>query len=480
MGAPMLSGLLSTARQGLAVVILNVFGLASQAQTLTTLLRFSGANGVNPQGPLVQGADGELWGTTFRGGVNDLGTVFKVTRGGSLASLHSFTGEDGDEPAAGLILATDGNFYGTASDNNFFIYVGTVFQLKPDGTFTSFSNTPGAAPLAPLIEGCCGIFYGTASRGGANVYYGTVFSVNSAGAFTDLHDFDATDGGTPVGGLTLGGDGNLYGTTQYYGNSGGFQGCGGFACGVVFKITTSGTLTVIANFEYPGGQHPIGTMLIDPNGYLFGTTVQGGNSTNCKSSNGGHGCGTIFRVAPDGTLKVVHSFDLTDGSSPTGSLVWGTDGNFYGTTISGGANGYGTIFRFTRDGGVLTTLYNFDSIDGSAPGPLMQATDGNFYGVTASGGPSGDGTIFMVSVGLGPFVRSLPVAGRVGKPVTILGTDLSSATSVSFNGEPAAFRINASGTAISTTVPVGATSGKIEVAAASGNLQTNVPFVVLR
>jgi len=149
----------------------------------------------------------------------------------------------------------------------------------------------------------------------------------------------------------------------------------------------------------------------------------------------------------------------------------------YGTTVAGGV--YGTIFKITPEG-TLTTLHRFDSTDGEAPyGGLLQATDGSFYGTAEAGGSSGAGTIFRLSVGLGPFVKTLPHTGKMGAVIEILGTDLTGATGVSFNGEGAVFTVNATGTGISATVPAGATTGKIQVTAPGGTLFSGGPFIVL-
>jgi uncharacterized repeat protein (TIGR03803 family) len=149
----------------------------------------------------------------------------------------------------------------------------------------------------------------------------------------------------------------------------------------------------------------------------------------------------------------------------------------YGTTWAGGANNGGTILKITP-AGTLTTLYSFDA-DGLPQGGLLQATDGNFYGTTQEDGTSSAGTVFRLNVGLGPFVKTLPASGPVGHVIKILGTDLTGATSVSFNGTAAAFAVNSTGTSISTTVPVGATTGPVQVVTPSSTLSSNAPFRVL-
>jgi uncharacterized repeat protein (TIGR03803 family) len=162
-------------------------------------------------------------------------------------------------------------------------------------------------------------------------------------------------------------------------------------------------------------------------------------------------------------------------------LVAAPSGNVYGSTSTGGANRYGTIFKITPSG-TLTTLYSFCAQSGCADGQsptatLVQATNGYLYGTTSGGGTNGDGTVFALSTGQAPFVETRPTIGKVGEAVTIIGYGLTDATSVTFNGIPAAFKVDAS-TAITTSVPAGATSGKVQVITPSGTLSSNKAFQV--
>jgi len=186
----------------------------------------------------------------------------------------------------------------------------------------------------------------------------------------------------------------------------------------------------------------------------------------------------------DGGLTTLHSFVGADGDFPKGALIQGTDGKIYGVTPSGG-NGDGTVFNMTT-AGALTTLHLFDGTDGNGPaGGLLQATNGNFYGTTAGGGAHSDGTVFSLSMGLGQCVTAVPAigaaatSGKPGSDVIILGTNLTGATSVTFNyGDAAVFTI-VSATEITTTVPAGAKSGYIQVTTPGGTLTTNSPFSVV-
>ncbi len=453
--------------------------IVSQAQTFTTLISFDRTNGFNPSfdPSLVQGFDGEFYGTTTGSYLssyppdcseNGCGTIFKITAGGTLTMLHSFSGNDGEYPSGGLLQATDGSFYGTTvfggtSDACVLFGCGTVFNITPLGTLTtlhSFDRTDGDGPHGPLIQATDGNFYGTTESGGLD-YYGTVFKITSAGALTTLNSV----GLYPEAGLVQGTDGNFYGTA-----------------GGIFKITPGGTLTTLHSFDGTDGFPPFGPLVQGPDGNFYGTTAYGGTHT-CTLPRGG--CGVIFKITPWGAFTTLHSFDGTDGLGPGGALAQATDGNFYGTTVGGGAYGYGTVFKMTP-GGTLTTLHSFDGTDGQDPEGLLQATNGTFYGTTYAGGadntcgslPSGCGTVFSLSVGLGPFVQTVPTSGKVGATVIILGNNLTAAAGVSFNGRAAAFTA-VSSTEITTTVPAGATTGTVDVSTPTGTLNSNPTFWVL-
>jgi uncharacterized repeat protein (TIGR03803 family) len=281
-----------------------------------------------------------------------------------------------------------------------------------------------------------------------------------AQTFTTLYKFGS--GGIPVAGLVEGTDGNLYGTTYGY---------AGEENGMIYKITPSGTLTTL----HKGGEFAA-ALIQGTDGNFYGTTLDGGS-----------GGGTVFKITPSGTFTKLYSFDYTNGLSPSAALVQATNGDLYGTTEYGGAYATGgttggTLFKITPSG-TLTTVYSFCAESGCTDGyfpylaALVQDTNGNLYGTTASGGANGLGTVFSLSVGLGPFVKTQTTVGKVGAAVKILGTDLTGATSVSFNGMAAAFTV-VSPSLIKTTVPTGATTGKVEVVTPSGTLSTYVPYRV--
>jgi uncharacterized repeat protein (TIGR03803 family) len=460
-----------------AVLVLGAAtAVASPAQTFTTLATFDGTNGANPFGmSLIQGPDGSLYGTTEFGGMNGDGTVFKVTRTGELTTLHSFNYTDGGFPFAGLVLGADGNFYGTTFGGGANGY-GTVFKINSGGMLTTLYSfcaqencTDGTYPEGALVQAPDGNFYGTTYQGGPNGA-GTVFRVDRQGVLTTLHSFDYTDGAEPGAGLVLGSDGNLYGTAQ--------DG-GAYNRGAIFRIAPSGTLTTLYSFcshgeGCPDGYTPVGALIEAADGNLYGTTDFGGSI----------GDGTVFRISLGGALTTLHSFDSTDGANPFAGLVQATNGVLFGTAQSGGAHDFGTIFKVTPQG-AFTSLLSFATPGGVDPyGGLVQATTGVFYGTTNYGGGFGGactdrgcGTVFSLDVALGPFVETVPTLGMIGRRVLILGNNLTGVTSVTFNGTPATFTV-VSSTLITTTVPVGATTGPVQVTTPSGTLTSNVNFRV--
>ncbi len=474
-------GKLTWGKRAYALLLLFVaIAIALPAQTFTTLHSFDSTDGSYPYAGLVQATNGDLYGTTEHGGANGYGTVFKITPSGTLTTVHSFCSvlnvsgycTDGQLPS-GLIQATDGDFYGTTAQGGANDY-GTVFEITASGALTTLHNfdlTDGYDPVVGLVQATNGDFFGTTYYGGANGF-GTVFKMTQGGTLTTLYSFCAqsscTDGEYPGAVLIQATNGDFYGIT-YAGGTG--------DDGTVFRITPSGALTTLHSFD--GFYDPVAGLVQATNGNFYGTTEYGGTGLLC----GNYGCGTVFKITASGTLTTQHSFDLTDGANPYAGLVQATNGDFYGTAEEGGANDYGSVFRITPSG-TLTTLHSFASTDGAYPyAGLVEATNGDFYGTTYQGGADttdcgfGCGTVFRLSVGLGPFVETQTTSGKVGAAVKILGTNLTGATSVTFNGTGAVFRV-ASASLITTTVPAGATTGTVQVVTPSGTLSSNVPFRV--
>jgi uncharacterized repeat protein (TIGR03803 family) len=404
----------------LVIVLLVVAGRTfnAGAQTETNLYSFGNSlnYGVTPYAGLVQGSDGNFYGTTANGGMNGEGTVFRISPSGTETTLYSFVGSptDGAAPFAVLVQGNDGNLYGTTtyggSTNNCFSGCGTVFRISPSGSYTSlysFVGSPndGAEPVGGLVQGSDGYFYGTTAEGGTNnggTYDGgTVFRISSSGTETTLYSFvgSPSDGAYPRATLVQGSDGYFYGTTL----DGGADGFG-----TVFLVTPSGyeaTLYSFGSIANDGGQPGAG-LVQGSDGNFYGTTIYGGMNYD----------GTVFRISPSGSYTSLYSFvgSPTDGYAPFAGLVQGSDGNFYGTTVDGGTStncsqGCGTVFQISPSGS-YTSLYSFvgSPTDGYPPyAGLVQGSDGNFYGTTVYGGAStnysqGAGIVFRFSVPLNP------------------------------------------------------------------------------
>jgi uncharacterized repeat protein (TIGR03803 family) len=484
---------------GLICTLWAATGIASQAQTFTNLATFNITNGAYPYGVLVQGLDGDFYGTTYEGGRQacggGCGTVFKITPAGTLTTVHDFVSTDGSYPESALVLGTNGNFYGTTTG------VGsqecpesTVFEITPGGTLTTLYSSceidHGERIVASLMQDAVdGNFYGTTFAGGTNLNKcppylacGTVFKITPSGTLTTLHSFcnfkDCSDGALPSAPLVQASNGFLFGTTS---SGGVYCGGGGIFCGegTVFEIGTGGSFRVVHEFDTNDiSAHPVAGLVLGSDGNFYGTTELGGTNS----------WGTIYKITASGALTTLHDFDLADGAYPTGTLMQATDGNFYGTTTKGGplacpANGEkigcGTIFEITPDG-TFTTIHSFDGTDdGEFPyAGLVQGTDGDLYGTTNGfAGSHLYGTVFRVSLGLAPFVRTSPTAAYPRKTVKILGTHLTGATKVTFNGKAASFT-NVSATEITATVPMGATTGTVEVTTPSETMSSNIPFRV--
>lgn len=362
----------------LIAIVLLAPACTGSAQTLITLHQFSGGfDGRSPTRGLVQGNDGYFYGTTFKGGTNDHGTVFKISSAGTLTTLWQFSGDaDGRDPDGGLAKAADGYLYGTTVGGGT-NRAGTVFRITSAGALTTLYQFTGHADRGSpgaLVQGRDGDFYGTSL---AN--WGTVFRMNSAGTLTTLWHFsNGADGSNPEGRLVQGNDGYFYGTTPQGGTNGGW--------GTVFKISSTGTLTTLYSFSDAGrGGCPRG-LVQGSDGTFYGTVSIGKN---------GHGM--VFKITSTGTLTVLHQFSGDEGDFLFDGLVQGSDDYFYGTTASLKTR-LGTLFKISSTG-ALTTLHRFaGGADGSIPkGPLVQGDDGYLYG-TADGGTNDAGTIFKLSI----------------------------------------------------------------------------------
>ena len=467
--------------------------VALPAQTFSVLYDFCSQVGCldnrHPYPALIQGPDGNLYGGVCAGGAYRNGTIFKLTPAGQMTTLYNFCSQmgcaDGAYPYGSLVLGIDGNFYGATWWGGTAGY-GTLFKMTPGGQLTTLHTfcletgcPDGEYPWGYLIQDNLGNIYGTATAGGGLGSDGTVFQLAPTGDLQVIHSFcslsGCADGRMPNGGLILEPvSGILYGTTQ----SGGAHNQG-----TVFSITASGVLTTLYNFCSQSGCADGGIpdfLVLGTDGNLYGTAENGGAMNS----------GTFFKMSPAGQLVTVYSFcsqpGCADGSDPW-DLIQASDGNFYGITVEGDVpdTDTGTIFKITPSGS-LTVLHTFCSggapcTDGWLPSNtgLVQHTNGNFYGTVSKGGNlTNAGTAFSLSTGLAPFVMTVPGAGSAGAAVQILGTNLTGATSVRFNGKAAAFDVLSS-SEITATVPAGATTGAVQVVTRGGTLSSNVSFTVL-
>jgi uncharacterized repeat protein (TIGR03803 family) len=329
-----------------AVLALLVLSQLAQAQTYTVLHNFDrgSTDGAYPNGELIQDAAGNLYGTTWAG-VGGGGVVFKLDPSGVETILYSFTWADGATPEAGLIRDPEGNLYGTTA------------------------------------------------RGGA-YGLGTVFKLDTNSVLTTLYSFKGgADGARPTFKL-VSINGELYGTTKY----GGSSYCNGGGCGTIFKVTKSGRRTILHRFYgYAHGAYPQG-LIGDSAGNLYGTTAQGGGSTQCLNFYYSHGCGTAFKLDTADVLTELNTFDAAEDVFPSGRLIRDTSGNLTGVLLGGSSTELGAVFRLDSSG-KETTLHNFSgSGGGQFPAAGLLDVGGTLYG-TALG--AGDPTCGVGSGGCG-------------------------------------------------------------------------------
>ncbi len=386
---------------------------------------FSGSDGSNPRGGLVEGPDGLLYGTTFGGGASGWGVLYRISTGGVFETLRSLALDDAANPFGELVVAGDGKLYGTSSEGG---GGGSVFGYDPgNGEFEIlyfFAGLTGADPQSGLLLGSDGKLYGSTPNGGSDsngtlfriatngdfellysltstdalrvtgvlaelggVFYGSghdnadagaIFRWSEADGFDEIHTFTGADGAGPEGGL-LAYNGSLYGVTAY-------GGAAPFA-GTVFASDASGGVTTLHAFIQTDGAQPSAHPIRVGSGWV-GTTMNGGPGFS----------GTVYRIADGGDFSTLCAFGQGDGSNAAGALVQASDGDLYGTTLNGGLYSEGTIFRLTPEGDA-SPLHSFDVLDGRYPrGGLVQGSDGALFGTTFAGGGSGEGAAFRMDL----------------------------------------------------------------------------------
>src|SRR5215211_1500918 len=331
----------------LVVAVLSALALGVPASASVGVLHsFAGPEGETPAAALVQGFDGILYGVAAHGGdfaalpPDGGGTIFRTDLAGNLTTLHAFTGLDGAVPT-GIVRGRDGAFYGTTTyggepgisaltPGN-----GTIYRIDTAGNLTVLFVFPGSERgyrPGPLMQGSDGALYGTAV-GGSSLYArfpGIVYRFDPAtGDYRILHTFIISDGRDPTGKLFGASDGLFYGTLE----SGGYG-------GRIFRMDAAGNLTILFSFgPYSAdGWRPIANPIEASDGFFYGTTPRGGTSPTGSY-------GVVYRLSRSGSLSVMHSFSGPDGIEPGAALVQASDGWLYGSAIVGGAYGLGTLFR---------------------------------------------------------------------------------------------------------------------------------------
>lgn len=330
-----------------------------------------------------------------------LAAIFSTPlRAQTYSDLYNFginTGDPINPQFSGVIAqGRDGALYSTTpfgGSNG----QGATFKISTSGTLSRiFDFTPtasgGTNPFGGLTLGTDGNFYGTTKTGGP-FSFGTLFKLSPGGSLNTLYSFGTcaypcNEGTYPTSPPIQGTDGNYYGTVP--------NTITGYNFGVVYKLTSAGKYSTIYAFDGTHGYNPKAPLMQGTDGNLYGTTALGGKTVaNCYGVNST--CGTVFKMTTAGKITFIYQFDQTHGAGPFSPVIQGTDGNFYGTTTAGGTSGFGVAFKLTS-AGVITVLHDFNGTDGETPyGGLTQANDGNFYGTTSAGGTLGFGTLFKIT-----------------------------------------------------------------------------------
>jgi uncharacterized repeat protein (TIGR03803 family) len=381
---------------GAMMFILLVFGAMAQAQTFGTLDNNFSANPF-PESGVIRDSAGNLYGTTYAGGdqscADGCGVVYKLDTAGRESVLHAFSGSpsDGALPVAPVVRDKAGNIYGTTPNGGSGSVCqygcGTVFKIDTAGDETvlySFTGgSDGCLPAQGLGIGKSGALFGTTLQCGFS-NYGTIFKLDSAGSFSVLHHFAGfpSDGGGPLyGHLTMDKSGNLYGVTTY-GGSGRCK----YGCGVLYKLSPSGTLALLYSFKgAPDGCQPEGSVLPDDAGNFYGTT----------SYCGADFSGTVWKVSKKGNETILHQFlggYSGDGCNPTAGVSRDTRGNLYGVAVACGSNMFGTVYELSAKG--KYTSYSLGNGNSNPYGEVLVTPKGKILGTSAGGGDYDDGTVW--------------------------------------------------------------------------------------
>lgn len=460
-----------------AIVLFAGAVVPAQSQTPTLLYTFmQTTDACATRGNIVQGRDGNMYGTGAACGANGSGAVYKISPSGAESVLFSFPQQWTNCGGAGLTLGSDGNFYGTCVSGNPGTGMGSIFQLTPAGVFTDLHDFTGgngdSLPVYPPIQASDGNFYGVS--GNEVQVCGNVYKMTPGGVYTNLHTFSGSD--CHSSNLFQASDGNLYGTLASCTLPG--------SVGCVYKISTKGVFKEIHGFAFTTGQGPCTGMIQGKDGKLYGATNQGA----------ANGSGNIYKMTTTGVATDLHDFNnATDAScvnniGPPVNLLQVADGAFYGVNPAFGPNGTGSIYKLTSTNAFSAFLFPSPPVDGNLPSStLIQHTNGLVYGTTPSGGGGGggcpnpcQGTFFSVATGDAAFANLEPTqkTGFVGASVGVFGQGFSGASVVKFGGV-AATSVTLSGTTyLTAVVPVGAHTGVVTVTTGSTTLKSPQTYKV--
>ncbi len=373
-----------------SALILALLTGSAQAKFKTLHSFAGGFDGSYPEADLFIDRTGVLYGTTTQGGIEgNMGTLFKIAPGGKEKVVHAFGGsaDDGADPSGGVIVDKAGNLYGATLGGGA-NGLGVVYKLAPDGTETlvhTFQGIccgiDGSFPYGNLVFDTLGNIYGATNAGGSAADLGSVFEIRADGTETVLHGFaGGADGSYPRGGLAIDDSGSLYGTTVTGGAS---------DVGTVYRITSTGAESVLHAFANCScdGQYPHSTLVLDRQGNAYGAATAGGSGF----------AGALFVVTATAHETLVHSFDTSGGAAPVSGLIKDRKGNLYGTTAEGGANNMGTVFELHTSGAfkVLHSFNGTDG--NGPFGGLAADADGNLYGTTELGGANNMGVVFEIT-----------------------------------------------------------------------------------
>lgn len=352
---------------------------------ITVLGTFTGGNGNNPYSGVAVDSVGNLFGTTINGGTSSQGTVYEIKNGSNaITDLAAFNTANGSAPYGGVTLDSNGNLFGTTRDGGAHGQ-GVVYEVVNGSNaitdIADFSITSGVNPYSGVTLDGNGNIFGTTFYGGTN-NTGTVYEIlKNSKIIKSLGSFSATTGANPYAGVTFDSKGNLFGVTR----NGGLN-----SDGAVYEIPTGqSAISLVASLDGTNGFNPYGNVAFDANDNLFGTANGGG----------ANGTGTVYEVTKGSNVATtLVSFTGAIGADPYGGLTFDGGGNLFGTTQAGGANGQGTVFEIAKGSSTVSVLASLSLAKGINPyGTVSFDSSGNLFGTASAGGAGSDGTVYELA-----------------------------------------------------------------------------------